>query len=223
MDDTLSDNSSSARTVAAGIEAALYERAIRLLSRREHSRAELSHKLAAKTPVTRPRRKTRATKGNKAGKGAGYAYRTDEDTTGLSSVDCDNRGQEQVVESIDTSLLIEQVLDKLEQSDYLSDARFAELYAEQRYRKGYGERDIRAQLRAKGIERRLADQTMLQLTDETGVDWYSHAADVLTGRFGGRVSNEAGTEQLRARMIRFLQQRGFSNDQVFHALEQFAE
>ena len=152
-------------------------------------------------------------------------HSTDEDTTEPSAVDCDE--QLRAMQSVDTSSLIEQVLDRLEEADYLSDARFAELYAEQRYRKGYGERDISAQLRAKGIDRRLCEQTMQHLAVETGVDWYSHAADVLMGRFASRASSKTETdteaEQLRSKMIRFLQQRGFSNDQVLHALEQFAE
>jgi len=252
MGDTRSDQSSSTREIAAAIEAALYEKAIDLLSRREHSRAELLRKLAAKTPVTKRRRKRKmARSGNNSGdntgnEGAGAAAIAEwesaptreqagklEDTVavrlangygsrdyeGRDSVTKSNDTASVAVESIDTSALIEQVLDRLEQSDYLSDERFAELFAEQRYRKGYGERDISAGLRARGIDRRLSEQSLQRLCDECDVDWYSHATEVLRGRFRGRAENE----QLRPRMIRFLQQRGFSSDQVLHAVEQFIE
>jgi len=97
VDDTLSDKSSSARAIAATIEAALYEKAIRLLSRREHSRAELSTKLAAKTPVSQTRRKAKAAKGAKATEATRCR---DEDRAELSPVVSDS--QQQAIDSVDT-------------------------------------------------------------------------------------------------------------------------
>jgi len=224
----------------------LYEKAIDLLSRREHSRAELLRKLASKTPVTKPRRKRKVAHGSDAGGSAAAITEsqvapTSEEAGPLEATVAVRLASSAVrsagsyasrepvienddpaslaIESIDTGALIEQVLDRLEQSDYLSDERFADLFAEQRYRKGYGERDISAGLRARGIDRRLSEQALQRLCDECAVDWYSHAAEVLKGRFSGR----AASEQLRPRMIRFLQQRGFSSDQILHALEQYLE
>ena len=75
------------------------------------------------------------------------------------------------------------VLDKLVEKGFQSDLRFAELYVEQRFNKGYGERDIRAKLLQRGIDRQMTDSALAEFVMSQNIDWYEHATRVLAARF----------------------------------------
>lgn len=79
--------------------------------------------------------------------------------------------------------LIAVVLERLVDKGFLSDARFAEAYVEQRFNKGYGERDIIANLARRGIDRQLASRALADFVSATNIDWHEHAASVLMRRF----------------------------------------
>ena len=132
----------------------LRERAMRLLARREHSRAELGRKLAAHA---RPE-------------------------GGL-----------------------EALLDDLSRRKFLSDERYAESRAHALSRK-YGAARIAHELRAKGLDKGLAEQTV-KGARATEVD---RAREVWLRKF--RVAPK--TREERAKQMRFLQSRGFSFDAI---------
>ncbi len=135
-------------------QATLRERALRLLARREHSRAELERKLRAHT--------------------------TPEDD-------------------------LEALIQDLSQRKLLSDERFAESRAHALSRK-FGAARIAHELRAKGLDKGLAEQTA-KASRATEVE---RAREVWRRKF--RVAPT--TREERARQMRFLQSRGFSFDAI---------
>jgi len=132
----------------------LRERALRLLARREHSRAELERKLRA--------------------------HATSEDD-------------------------LESLLEDLLRRKLLSDERYAESRVHSLSRK-FGAARIAHELRAKGLDKGLADQVS-KAARATEVE---RAREVWRRKF--RVA--PSTREERARQMRFLQSRGFSFDAI---------
>ena len=98
--------------------------------------------------------------------------------------------------------LIEAVLDDLEQRGLLSDERFAEIYVDQRSRKGYGPLRIRAELAERGI----GGEDAARWIDEGPYDWSEVLEDAAGRKFG---DSPAGDMRTLAKRGRFLEQRGF--------------
>lgn len=107
---------------------------------------------------------------------------------------------------------LEQVLDELEHDGLLSDRRFAEAFVRYRAGRGQGRARIRYDLRSKGV----SDALVSSALQAESVDWYELACDVLAKRFGRSVPEDYAE---RAKRMRFLQQRGFSSDEIQHALD----
>ncbi|HIX62600.1 MAG TPA: recombination regulator RecX [Candidatus Halomonas stercoripullorum] len=107
-------------------------------------------------------------------------------------------------------------LDELAESGLQSDQRFTESFLRSRVMRGQGPLKIRGELERRGIERDLIAATLSAAEQSGEVDWYALAATTLARRF-----NDTGSSpRERARRERFLASRGFSFDQVRHALEQ---
>lgn len=111
---------------------------------------------------------------------------------------------------------LELVLDELEQDGLLSDRRFAESFVRYRAGRGQGRVRIRYDLRARGV----GDELVSSALQSEGVDWFALAADVLVRRFGPAAPDNYSE---RAKRMRFLQQRGFSGDEIQAALESLGE
>jgi len=109
--------------------------------------------------------------------------------------------------------VVEQVLDDYEFEGWLSDDRFADVYARQRMDLGYGPLKIQAELQQKGIY-----QTPPCVQEMTDADWCEKAILLREKRFGLVDITEDWDE--KARQARFLARRGFSSEQVENALEQ---
>lgn len=110
------------------------------------------------------------------------------------------------------SSLIEQVLDKLAQSDYLNDQRYAEMLVRSSVSKGYGPLKLAHLLREKGVNSELA-KTVL---DAAEIDWQALAAYQRQKKFGDTLPRDWPE---RARQSRFLAGRGFyleTINAVFH-------
>lgn len=103
---------------------------------------------------------------------------------------------------------IEAALERLIDEGYLSDARFAELYAEQRAAKGYGQLKIRSELVSRGVDDALAGRAV----DQLDTDWVASACDVLRSK-----RNLAGHY---ARQRQALERRGFLAADARRALSQ---
>lgn len=107
--------------------------------------------------------------------------------------------------------LVAAVIDDLAAENLQNDARFTEAYVTERSGKGYGPLRIKQVLRSRGIDDHLIDEYL----DPNDPEWTRLAEEVSSKRFG---SIELGDRQAYAKAVRFLQQRGFSGEQVRRAL-----
>ena len=93
----------------------------------------------------------------------------------------------------------------------LSDERFTETFVYSRFRRGSGPQKIRAELRERGIDDALIEHT-IEALDE---DWQARLREVREKKFGAGLP---GDFRERSRQMRFLQQRGFSAEQIARVL-----
>lgn len=110
------------------------------------------------------------------------------------------------------SRVIDPVLDEFEAEGWLSDERFADVYARQRFELGYGPLRIRSELQQRGIR-----FTPACINDVSEHRWRQQAIAVRRRRFGLKDLRDDWKE--KGRQARFLSQRGFSGEQVEQALE----
>jgi len=89
----------------------------------------------------------------------------------------------------------------------LNNARFAEAFVHSRIQRGSGPQKIRAELRERGISDDLIDTCL----DAHADSWRERAREVREKRFG---HGQPGDFRERSRQMRFLQQRGFSAEQI---------
>jgi regulatory protein len=104
------------------------------------------------------------------------------------------------------------VLDELEQSGALADARFTDVFVRSRVAKGQGPQRIRSELAQRGIGDADADAVLRG----SEVDWLETIRAVRRKRFGPELPHDYAE---RARQARFLQYRGFDSAQIRAALE----
>lgn len=102
---------------------------------------------------------------------------------------------------------IQSLLPALIESGYLNDLRFAENYIPSRRRKGYGPLRIFMELQARGV----ADEMIAECLDITDNAWFTEARNVWQKRFKG---NKPSDFKHRAKQMRFLQYRGFTQEQI---------
>jgi regulatory protein len=114
------------------------------------------------------------------------------------------------------STAVEAVLSSLAQEKLLSDERFVQEFVAARVRRGSGPMKIRAELRGRGVEGELADLALAALKGASA----EGAAAARRKRFGAELPKDMPE---RARQARFLQQRGFSMDDIRKALKGDAE
>ena len=107
--------------------------------------------------------------------------------------------------------LVSDLLDALEKERLLSDARYAEAYIFSRSQKGYGPQRIQRELGERGVDEGMVSR----LLSDMDVDWMEIAARVRKKKFGSGVPNRW---EDKARQIRFLQYRGFTQEQINRAL-----
>lgn len=157
-------DSATPEEIAAKAARQAYGAAIRLLSSRDHSIAELTRKL---------------------------------------------RQREHADEAIDAALA------ELAEANYVNDARYAELYAEQRMNQGYGPLSIRSKLAVRGIDGHHV-QNALNLLN---VNWAEHAESVIAKRFTAQEITDLD-QRATARIARFLQGRGFASSDALRGLNQ---
>jgi regulatory protein len=106
--------------------------------------------------------------------------------------------------------LLAEVLDELEQDGLLSLERFGQSFVAARYNKGQGPIRIRRELAERGVE---ADSSWFH---DEHFDWDALASETRRKRFGA--ARPADLKD-KARQMRFLEYRGFSHDQIRHALD----
>jgi regulatory protein len=102
---------------------------------------------------------------------------------------------------------VEQVIAQLQQENLLSDARFAENYVRYRRAKGFGPLRIQQELKERGVDEALIDANL----EKDSEVWLQRAAEVREKRFGGKKPQDY---KEKAKQLRFLQYRGFANEQL---------
>jgi regulatory protein len=110
-----------------------------------------------------------------------------------------------------TGGLIDKLLEQLISNGYQSDERFAEHYTRFRASKGYGPKRIRLELQEKGVDGGLIDVGLQQ----SGVDWLARVAEVRSKKFKGQA---ADSWEEKSRQTRFLDYRGFTQEQIASCL-----
>lgn len=108
--------------------------------------------------------------------------------------------------------IIERVLSELIELNYLSDERFVEVYVRGRFDRGIGPSRIQVELRERGIPGALVTGQL----DEYAACWADSARRQRVKRFGEELPPDF---QSRARQMRFLQQRGFTGEQIRTAFQ----
>lgn len=103
--------------------------------------------------------------------------------------------------------LIDTVVTELAAQGLLSDRRFADAYVRGRFERGFGPLRIQSELRERGVATDLVAETLAELSGA----WLDSAARQRNKRFGTGLPEDA---RERARQMRFLQQRGFTGDQI---------
>ena len=110
------------------------------------------------------------------------------------------------------STAVEAVLSSLEGQKLLSDARFVQEFVAARVRRGSGPLKIREELRGRGVTGELVEEALAGLKASSA----KGAEEARRKRFGTETPKDM---QERARQARFLQQRGFSMDDIRKALK----
>ena len=107
--------------------------------------------------------------------------------------------------------LVDDVVSELQEENLLSDERFAESFVSAKAGRGQGPARIRRELRERGVDGALADAALA----EADADWLALARAVRTKRFGAAFPRDFPE---RARQMRFLHYRGFTEAQIRAAL-----
>lgn len=103
--------------------------------------------------------------------------------------------------------LADAIVNDLENAGSVSDCRFVEAFVNARRGRGYGPLRIRRELALRGVP---AEEIDAGLGAREAV-WDELARAVRARRFGQAIPRDF---PVRARQMRFLQQRGFSSDQI---------
>ena len=97
-----------------------------------------------------------------------------------------------------------------------SDARFVAAFVRSRINQGKGPAKIRADLREKGVDDGITEDGIR----EADQDWYALAVEVRLKKFG---AERPADFKEKARQMRFLQSRGFEQDQIQSAVSASGE
>lgn len=110
---------------------------------------------------------------------------------------------------------LHQLLDRLAEAGYQSDERFAESFLRSRTNRGLGFMRISRELKDKGIDSDLIEQTM-----SADCDWFKLAYE------SGLKKSQAldlSDYKDKQKLFRYLAYRGFDMDQIKYALEQYQQ
>jgi len=106
---------------------------------------------------------------------------------------------------------LEELLDELEESNYLNEERFTESYIRYRSSRGFGPIKISSELQSRGVKSSLIENAY----DEADVDWYEIAIEQVKKKFG---ETKATDFKEKAKRMRFLSTKGFSSDIINYVL-----
>jgi regulatory protein len=105
------------------------------------------------------------------------------------------------------------IIQALENAGLINENRFAESYIHYRRAKGYGPRRLAMELQSKGV----TDTVIAQHLEMADNAWFTDAHNAWRKQFKGRQPSDP---QTRARQLRFLYNRGFTQDQILSVFKQ---
>ena len=108
--------------------------------------------------------------------------------------------------------VVEIEIERLTDEGLQSDTRFAEAFVQSRINQGKGPVRIRSELSQKGIPDGVVDSAI----EDATVDWYELATEVREKKFG---ASQPADFKEKARQMRFLQYRGFEQDQIQSSID----
>jgi len=106
--------------------------------------------------------------------------------------------------------LIDTNIDNFIEHSWQSDRRYAEKLVRNRTLKQHGPLKIKMELKQKGVDEKIIEDCM-----DDGVYWHEIAKQALNKKF----SSIAANQNEKNKYYRFLQQRGFSTEQIKLALQ----
>lgn len=101
---------------------------------------------------------------------------------------------------------IESVMEEFRQQSFLSDERFAQQYIDSRMQKGYGPLKIEQELKERGVDSLIIQQSLQSVQDE----WLHVIQRIYNKRFPEEISDTKD----RLKRMRHLNQRGFTSEQI---------
>ncbi len=107
--------------------------------------------------------------------------------------------------------VVDPALERLAAENLLSDERFVESFVHARQARGSGPRRVAAELSQKGV----SDSLISRYLDERSPVWTDLAGEVRARKFGPVLPEDF---REKARQMRFLQQRGFTVEQIQRVL-----
>ena len=110
------------------------------------------------------------------------------------------------------SSVVETVLDRLVEEKLQSDERFTESFVRVWQGKGYGPMRIRQELRVREVDELLVEAHL----DIDGEQWQEGAFRMLQKKFG---QDSTGDRLLELKKMKYLQQRGFSYQDIRNAMK----
>lgn len=103
---------------------------------------------------------------------------------------------------------IDPVLMRLTDEGYQSDARYVEAYIRSRMNKGYGHQRLRQELRLKGIEHQLIDDTFARMSQD------NKHVEILLNLWNKKFKYLPKDSREKFRQMNFLRYRGFSSKEI---------
>ena len=107
---------------------------------------------------------------------------------------------------------IDDVVAQLVNDKHLNDARFAEMFVRSKSKGGMGPIKIRLELQQRSVDSSLIDEYL----DFNQIEWLESAVEVRYKRFGEVLPEDVNE---KAKQIRFLQQRGFTQKQIMSVIK----
>ena len=108
--------------------------------------------------------------------------------------------------------LVEDTLAGLVAENLLSNSRFVEAFVHSRFQRGSGPQKIHAELRSRGVDAGLVSDCI----DAYDTQWLELVREVREKKFGTAMPADF---RERSRQMRFLQQRGFTSEQIASAFD----
>ena len=105
--------------------------------------------------------------------------------------------------------MVKRVVDELTQEGWQSDERFAGSFIREKVGQKQGKLKILAQAtQQKGVSTEIVEEIL----ESMEIDWFELCAELKQKKFGG---DDPADEKAWNRQVRFLQQRGFTPEQIF--------